>query len=143
MSFTAKTGTPPSVTVKLGSVRIDQFGGYHNGYAAGKADAEDAKAAEDSALLAEINKSIIDAAKNPTSCAETLSDVPESVGKLYDHGYSHGEGTGYEKGAVEGYETGEAAQYIAEIKDGVLYVRTKTYARIENNVLYLKKENTV
>ena len=43
----------------------------------------------------------------------------------------------------EGYAEGETAQYIAEIKDGVLYIRTKTYAEISNNILYLKKENTV
>ncbi|MBQ8747368.1 MAG: hypothetical protein IJZ08_05810 [Clostridia bacterium] len=81
----------PSVTVEFKDITISGNSGYSDGYAAGKADAESADAIEDAALLEEINAAIIDAAKNPLSCAETLSDVPESVGKLYKQGYSYGE----------------------------------------------------
>ncbi len=81
----------PSVTVEFKDITISGNSGYSAGYADGKADAESADAIEDAALLEEINAAIIDAAKNPLSCAETLSDVPESVGKLYKQGYGHGE----------------------------------------------------
>lgn len=46
-------------------------------------------------------------------------------------------GGGYD----EGYAAGAAAQYVSEIKDGVFVARTRTYAEVKDNVLYLKKEN--
>lgn len=90
-SINVKISRAPAMTVELKGVTISGSGSYSAGYADGKADAESADALEDAALLNEINNAIIAAALNPLSCAETLDDVPESVGKLYKQGYGHGE----------------------------------------------------
>ncbi len=100
------------------------FKGKEAGYADGHADAESADAIEDAALLDTINAAI---SATGAYAAETLDAVAGRIPEVYERAYA----------------AGEKSQYIAEIKDGVLYVRTKTYARIENNVLYIKKENTV
>jgi hypothetical protein len=69
----------------------DISGGYEKGYHDGRTEAERLDALEDAALLAEINKAFLDAAMNPNYGAESLSDVPKCIGKIYDRGYEVGE----------------------------------------------------
>ena len=123
-AFSVTIGDKRRVDVSINGITISGNGGYSAGYADGKADAEAADALEDAALLNSINAAI---SATGADAAEKLDTVAERIPEVYDCGY----------------EAGEKSQYIAEIKDGGLYVRTKTYAGIENNVLYLKKENTV
>lgn len=118
MSFSVKFGEVPAVSVKIGGLVID--GGYDEGYTAGKADAEAADAAEDAALLDKINAALSAAGAD---AAEALGAVAGRIPEVYERAYA----------------AGEKSQYIAEIKDGVFYLRTKMYAGIENNVMYLRE----
>lgn len=89
--------------------------GFDDGFAKGVRDSEsewrdiieEEKAAEDAALLNDINRAIENAAMNPTCCADTLADVPASVQKLYERAYSHGEDAGTAQAEAEKLEVNQ------------------------------------
>jgi hypothetical protein len=106
-AFSVTIGDKRRVDVSINGITISGNGGYSAGYADGKADAESADAIEDAALLKEINDAIIAAALNPNYCAETLNDVPESVGRLYEHGYDTGKHAAFAAADTERKEVNE------------------------------------
>ena len=129
----------PPVTVEFKNITISGNGGYSDGYADGKADAESSDALEDAALLEEINAAIIAAALNPNACAETLSDVPESVGKLYKQGYGHGKAEASSAADTERKEVNEVLKgygqpgadtlgdISAAVSNGIAAVNSQAY----------------
>lgn len=108
MSFVVKIKERPSFSVKLRNVSINTSGGYDEGYANGKADAEAADAIEDEVLLGKINTALRNTGGTYIKeDAPTLADVPEKVPYVYDNGFERG----FVKGLEDGKTIGEQSEY--------------------------------